>query len=606
MGSFGKPPVDRREFLKGVATAALAGAPAAAAPPQQPDPGATAASASGPARFASDYMVDLFRSMNMDYMFAMCASSFIGIHESIINYAGNHNPESITCTHEEISVAMANGYAKIEGRPVLVCVHGTVGTQHAAMAVYDAWCDRVPIYLVLGNTQDATERNGEVFWVHSAQDPCAIVRDMTKWDDNPVSLAHFAESAARAYAIAMTPPMGPVALAVDDHMQEGEVPAELRLPKINVHTPPSGDAVAVGDVAKLLVEADNPVIVASRCARTPAGLARLVELAEALQAGVIDQHRRLNFPTRHPLNGGNVAQADVVLALEAGDISNLSRQARQRSAKVVSITAGDLFQRSNYGDYMRYAEVDLSIAADAEATLPALIEAVKRLTTADRKRAFAARGARISGANHEAYERARTDATYGWDASPVSTARLSMELWQQIRNEDWSLVTGWVNWPLRLWDFTKHYQYIGRAGGEGVGYYAPAAVGAALANRKYGRLTVAIQPDGDLMVAPGALWTAAHHKIPLLIVMQNNRAYHQEVMWFERQALLRNRSTEGLYTGFGLRDPNIDFAAMARSMGVGASGPISDPRDLSAAIRRGVEVVKRGEPYLIDVVTQPR
>jgi acetolactate synthase-1/2/3 large subunit len=610
------PPVDRRGFIKGVA-AAIAGTSAVSATPQaaqpesqeaplEPQAGATGPAGAGQKKYASDLMVDLFRSMDMEYMFAMCASSFVGIHESVVNYAANRNPESITCTHEEISVAMANGYAKIEGKPVLVCVHGTVGTQHAAMAIYDAWCDRVPIYLVLGNTQDATDRAGEVFWVHSAQDPAAIIRDMTKWDDNPVSLAHFVESAARAYAIAMTPPMGPVAIVVDDHMQDGEAPASLRLPKINVRTPPSGDGGAIREAAKLLVAADNPVIVASRCARTPAGMTLLVELAESLQAGVVDQHRRMNFPTRHPLNGGAANQADVVLALEGGDISNLSRQARQRNAKVISITAADLFQRSNYGDYMRYAEVDLAIAADAEATLPALIDEVKRLTTADRKRTFEARGAKIAKANRETYERAKSDATYGWDASPISTARLSMELWQQIRGEDWSLVTGWVNWPLRLWEFTKHYQYIGRAGGEGVGYYAPAAVGAALANKKHGRFTVAIQPDGDLMVAPGALWTAAHHKIPLLIVMQNNRAYHQEVMWFQRQALLRNRSPEGLYTGFGLRDPNIDFAAMAKSMGVGASGPISDPKDLAAAIRRGVGVVKNGEPYLIDVVTQPR
>src|SRR5438552_1607277 len=210
-----KPPVRRRDFLKGVATAALAATPvvpAAASQAQDAQPPATAlAAAAGPKKYASDFMVDLFRSMNMEYMFAMCASSFIGIHESVINYAGNRNPESIACTHEEISVAMANGYAKIEGKPVLVCVHGTVGTQHAAMAIYDAWCDRVPVFLVLGNTQDATERAGEVFWVHSAQDPAAIIRDMTKWDDNPVSLGHFAESAARAYAIAMTPPMGPAA-----------------------------------------------------------------------------------------------------------------------------------------------------------------------------------------------------------------------------------------------------------------------------------------------------------------------------------------------------------------------------------------------------------
>jgi acetolactate synthase-1/2/3 large subunit len=557
-------------------------------------------------RPASDFMVDIFKSLGMEYMFSMCASSFMGIHESILNYAGNENPEAIACTHEEISVAMANGYAKIDGKPVLVCAHATVGLQHAAMAVYDAWCDRVPIYLVLGNTNDAANRQGEVYWVHSAQDPCAIVRDMTKWDDNPASLAHFAESAVRAYKIAMTPPMGPVALVVDDHMQDEQVRSDLRIPRLSVPTPPAGDSGAVAEAARLLVAAENPVILADRAARTPAGLQLMVELAETLQAGVVDSRHRLNFPTRHPLNGGSTNQADVVLALETGDISAVTRQARERDAKVISVASTHLFQRSNYQDVMRYAEVDMSIAADAEATLPALIEELKRLTTDARREAFRQRGEKIAAANRQTFERARTDATYGWDASPVSTARLSMELWAQLKNEDWSYVTGWVNWPLRLWDFSKHHQYIGRAGGEGVGYYAPASVGAALANKKHGRISVSIQPDGDLMVAPGALWTAARHEIPLLIVMQNNRAYHQEVMWFQREALLRKRSTELTARGFGLGNPNIDFAKMAQSMGVASSGPISDPKDLAAAIRRGIGVVKRGEPYLIDVVTQPR
>src|SRR3989442_4918163 len=174
MDSSNKPAVGRRAFLKEVAAAAVAAGqavPAAAQQsPQTSPPAVPPAADATQKKYASDFMVDLFRSMHMEYMFAMCASSFIGIHESVINYAGNRNPESITCTHEEISVAMANGYAKIEGKPVLVCVHGTVGTQHAAMAIYDAWCDRVPVFLGLGNTQDATERAGEVFWVHSAQD----------------------------------------------------------------------------------------------------------------------------------------------------------------------------------------------------------------------------------------------------------------------------------------------------------------------------------------------------------------------------------------------------------------------------------------------------
>jgi acetolactate synthase-1/2/3 large subunit len=321
---------------------------------------------------------------------------------------------------------------------------------------------------------------------------------------------------------------------------------------------------------------------------------------------VLDQRRRLNFPTRHPLNVGSAANADVVLALEPGEMSSIVRQARQRNAKVISITAQHLFQRSNYQDVMRYNEVDLSIAADAEATLPALIEEIKRQTSAARREAFRQRGMQIATASRDAYDRARTDAANGWDASPVSTARLSMELWAQLKNEDWSYVTGWVNWPLRLWDFDKHYQYIGRAGGEGVGYHAPASVGAALANKKHGRISVAIQPDGDLMVAPGSLWTAARYQVPLLMVMQNNRAYHQEVMWFQRAALHRNRSLALTEEGFGLGNPNIDFAKMAASMGVASSGPITDPRDLAAAIRRGIAVVKSGAPYLIDVVTQPR
>ena len=213
---------------------------------------------------------------------------------------------------------------------------------------------------------------------------------------------------------------------------------------------------------------------------------------------------------------------------------------------------------------------------------------------------------KLAEANRSTYERARTDRDVRLGREPRQHRAAVDGALAQLKNEDWSVVTGWVNWPLRLWNFDKHYQYIGRAGGEGVGYYAPASVGAALANKKHGRISVSIQPDGDLMVAPGALWTAAHHQIPLLIVMQNNRAYHQEVMWFQREALLRNRSLELAHTGFGLGDPNIDFAKMAQSMGVAASGPITDPKDLAARFAAGWKSSSSGEPYLIDVVTQPR
>jgi acetolactate synthase-1/2/3 large subunit len=431
----------------------------------------------------------------------------------------------------------------------------------------------------------------------------------------------------RAYQLAMTPPTMPVVLVADGTLQENPIPADanLRVPKYVVPAPPAGDRDTVNEVAKVLVAAENPVIVTSRSARTPAGLKSLVELAELLQCAVIDQHRRMNFPSRHPLNQSwntrpIVGNADVILGLETYDfygvVHALGGQTRviprsiiKPGTKLVSISSSDLFYKSNYQNFQRFEDVDIAIAADAEATLPSLIDAVKKLITEDRKRVFQARGVKLAEASRQALEQNRTNATYAWDTSPVSTARLSAEIWAQIRNEDWSLVsdTFWISyWPLRLWDFEKHYHYIGGAGGEGVGYMAPAALGAAVANKKHGRLTVCIQSDGDLMMAPGTLWTSAHHKIPMLTLMHNNRAYHQEIMQLQRVANQHNRGIDTCDIGTTIKDPNIDYAQLARSMGVEAEGPISDPGMLGPAIKRGIAAVKRGNPYLIDVITQPR
>jgi thiamine pyrophosphate-dependent acetolactate synthase large subunit-like protein len=276
---------------------------------------------------------------------------------------------------------------------------------------------------------------------------------------------------------------------------------------------------------------------------------------------------------------------------------------------VINISSVDLFMKSNIQDFGRYADVDIDIGADAEATLPALIEACKRHITADRKRALEDRGAKLAEAHKKARALSIEQASYGWDSSPITLARLCAELWPLIKNEDWSLVSwqGFIsNWPNRLWKFDKHYQYIGGQGAGGMGYGAPAAVGAALANKKYGRFSLNIQTDGDLNYAPGVLWTAAHHRIPLLTIMHNNRGYHMEVMFVEQQASLHNRGAERAHIGTKLWDPNIDYAKMAQAYGMHGEGPITDPNDLVPALKRGIEVVKRGEPAMIDVVTQPR
>ena len=632
--------VDRRRFLSSaVGGAAALVADTRAADAQQSEPPRPAAAQIMPKEAdpdspssvevltadhpGSDFMVDVIKSLGFEYIAANPGSSFRSLHESLVNYGGNKSPEFITCCHEESSVALAHGYAKIEGKPMCVLAHGTVGLQHAAMAIYNAFCDRVPVYLILGNTIDATQRRPGVEWAHSVQDAAAMVRDYVKWDDLPVSLPHFAESAVRAYKIAMTPPMLPVLVVADSDLQEKPLSegARIRIPKLTLAAPPQGDSGAVAEAARLLVAAENPVLEADRAARTPAGMRLLVELAETLQAPVINQAGRMNFPSRHPLNQSErsrtlIANADVILGLEVWDFWGTVHSFRDQlqrtwqpitkeGIKLVSITAGDLYTKSNYQDFERYPEVDLAIAADAEATLPSLIEACKRLIGSDRKRAFEDRGKRLAAAHQQALERARTEATYAWDANPISTARLAAELWAQIREKDWSLVSG-GGWPMRLWDFDKYYQFIGGSGGAGIGYGAPASVGAALANRKHGRLSVNIQNDGDLMYAPGVLWTSAHHRIPLLSVMHNNRAYHQEVMHLQRMANRHQRGITRAGIGTTIEDPNIDYAMVARGLGLHGEGPISDPKDLGPAIRRALDVVQRGEPALVDVLTQPR
>jgi thiamine pyrophosphate-dependent acetolactate synthase large subunit-like protein len=637
--------VDRRNFLKTAAAGSMASlvANTGAASAQTPPPPRTMApmmskeaETENPRtaevlttdRPGSDFMVDVIKSLGIEYICANPGSSFRGLQESVVNYGGNKSPEFVTCCHEESAVGMAHGYAKIEGKPLGVFAHSTVGLQHAAMAIFNAYCDRVPVYIVLGNTLDATKRRPGVEWDHSVEDAAAMVRDYTKWDDLPISLTHFAESAVRAYKIAMTPPCMPVLLVADAELQENPLGENsgLRIPKLTLPAPPQGDSGAVAEAARLLTAAENPVIVVDRTARTPAGVTLLVELAETLQAPVVDLAARMNFPTRHQLNHSEhgrelISEADVILGLAVTDfwgaLNSFRDQLRRSShsitsqgVKLISITASDLYMKGNYQDSQRYAEVDLAIAADAEATLPSLIEAIKRLITDDRRRALDDRGKQLAADRQGLLDQARTAATYGWDASPISTARLSAELWAQIQDKDWSLVSdvapGMSNWPLRLWAFEKHYQFIGGAGGYGVGYGAPAAVGAALANRKYGRLSVNIQCDGDLMYAPGVLWTAAHHRIPILNVMHNNRAYHQEVMHLQRMGNRHNRGVTRAGIGTTITEPNIDFAKLAQSMGVHAEGPITDPADLGPAIQRAIAVVVRGEPALVDVVTQPR
>ena len=550
-----KTSLGRRRFLKSAARdAAGAGKWQGGAPPPAPvrcGPGAarSARETIRPAtvevlttdRPGGDFMVDVIKTLDFEYVAANPGSSFRGLHESLINYGGNQAPEFITCCHEESSVAMAHGYFKAEGKPMAVLVprHG----RPAARGDGDLQRVLRPRARLHHRRQlhrrDAARRPG-VEWAHSVQDAAAMVRDFIKWDDLPVSLPHFAESAVRAYKIAMTPPMMPVLIVADGGLQEDPISPEVataahseahagvaaagRFRRRRRSGPAARQRAEPGDRRRPRRAHAGRHGAPHRAGRDAAGAGhrsgRPHEFSvapsaqsERSRAAAGRQRRRHPRPRADGFLGHGRRVSRSAPPHVAADHQG---RARSSSASRPAICSS----KGNYQDFQRYPEVDLAMAADAEATLPSLIEAVQ---AADHRRSQArVRGARPQAGRRpaEGARRARTEATYAWDASPISTARLSAELWAQIKERGLGarLADGDVSrWPMRLWNFDKPYQFLGASGGAGVGYGAPAAVGAALANKKHGRLSVSIQADGDLMYAPGVLWTAAHHQIPLLV-----------------------------------------------------------------------------------------
>jgi thiamine pyrophosphate-dependent acetolactate synthase large subunit-like protein len=330
----------------------------------------------------------------------------------------------------------------------------------------------------------------------------------------------------------------------------------------------------------------------------------------------------MNFPSTHYLNlsenrAGLVRDADVILMLEVqdpwgvlhgmGDPWKDVRRVAKPEVKLIHITLADFLMKSNYQDFQRFQPADLSISADAQTSIVPLTEALKRELSSTRANELAGKADAMRKRNRDMKERQKSAAALGWEASPVSTARLSAELYNAIKDENWSLaVSDRVAWPKRLWPTSKYHQMMGGSGAAGVGYSAPGAVGVALANRDKGILTVTLQPDGDLCYAPGVLWTAAHHKIPILFLMYNNRGYVQEVMHLQRMAGLHQRDPKTAKVGTMIYDPEVDFAKLAQSFGVWGEGPISDPNALAPALQRAMKIVKGGAPALVDVVCQLR
>jgi len=556
--------------------------------------------------WGSDAIAALLRKLDFKYAALVPGASYRGLHDSIVNYLGNENPEMLLCLHEEHAVAIAQGYAKVTGKPMLAIVHSNVGLMHATMAFFNAWCDRMPL-VVLGATGpvDATKRRPWIDWIHTAADQGALVRNYTKWDDQPGSPQAALESIVRATQIASTPPYGPVYVCLDVGVQEQKLDAPLDLPDPARFAPPQPAVPAAEDVRRivgLLRGAKRPVIIVGRVERNVEAWDERVALAEAVDARVVTTIKvGAVFPTDHPLHCGPpsnrlnkeataaLREADVVLNLDTQDLAGLFKQALGKERVAASVVSASLDRYLHNGwsmDYQALPPVDVDLAVAPDRLVGALLDEIGRPA----KKKAHANGVR----------KAKKDVP---DADAIGIEAFTASLSNAFAGLDVS----YTSLPRGGTDFTFRHplDYLGGDGGGGVGGGPGIAVGAALALRGSGRLPVAVVGDGDYLMGLTALWTAVANKIPLLVIVGNNRSYFNDEVHQERMAKTRGRPVERKWIGQRIDGPPPDCATLARGQGAVGIGPVTRPQDMAAAFEEAVKEVRAGKVCVVDVVILP-
>jgi thiamine pyrophosphate-dependent acetolactate synthase large subunit-like protein len=553
--------------------------------------------------YGSDVVAETLRALDIPYIAVTPGASYRGLHDSIVNYLGNTTPQMLLCVHEEAAVAIAHGYAKVTGKAIAAAVHSNVGLQHATMAIFNAWCDRMPM-LVLGATGpvDAMKRRPWIDWIHTARDQGALIRGYTKWDDQPASPGAAREALLRGTWIANTAPQGPVYINLDAEMQEAKLAEPL--PPIDAarYLPPVVTAAPVDllqQAAAMLKSAKQLVMLAGRASRSEAAWNARVALAEALNARVItDLKIGASFPTDHPLYVGaahaltpdsaeTLHGADVILSLDWVDLAGALKMSNPSpTAKIIQVS---LDYRSHNGwsmDYQGLPIVDLFLSADPDLVVP---ELVKALGAGGRPRAAPP----------------PRPATTEPEPAGFTNEHIARILRKAAGERLVTLTHLPISWEDRWCAFRHPLDFLGSDGGGGVGGGPGISVGAALALKNSGRLPVAVCGDGDFLMGVTAVWTAVHYQIPLLFVIANNRSFYNDELHQERVARMRARPVENKWIGQRMADPEIDLAAMGRAQGAVGFGPIVKPADLAPALEKAIAAVDAGGVAVVDVRVEP-
>ena len=561
--------------------------------------------AAGPA-YGSDVIAATLRALDIPFIALNPGASFRGLEDSLVNYLGNVRPSLLLCLHEEAAVAIAHGYAKVTGRAMAAAVHSNVGLFHATMAIFNAWCDRMPV-LVLGATGpiDAAKRRPWIDWIHTARDQGSVVRSYVKWDDQPASPAAAREAVLRAAQLAQTPPMAPVYVNFDAELQEAALAEPLpeidhaRFTRGPVSGAPAGTAARL---IELLERARHPILLVGRVSRDQAAWDARVAVAERFGAQVVtDLKVGAGFPTDHPLHTGApgiyaapealaaLRRSDVILSLDWVDLAGTLAAAYGPADPAATIVHASLDHALHNGwsmDHQGLPPVDLALAIDPDRLVLELCAAL--------------------GPAAGRSEHARVPASAAGLADEVlSVDRLAHELRQVVGDRAVSLLHLPLGWNGASWPFRHPLDFLGSDGGGGIGGGPGISVGAALALRGTRRLPVGILGDGDYVMGVTALWTAVHYRIPLLIVVANNRSYFNDEVHQERVARSRDRRVENRWIGQRMTDPEIDLAQLARAQGAEGVGPIRSVAALGPALVAAIAAVDAGAVAVVDVHVVP-
>jgi thiamine pyrophosphate-dependent acetolactate synthase large subunit-like protein len=557
--------------------------------------------------WGSDVMALMLREIGLPYVALNPGASYRGLHDSLVNLLGNTEPQMLLCLHEEHAVAIAHGYAKVAGKPMGAIVHSNVGLMHATMAIFNAWCDRVPV-LLFGATGPvaADKRRPWIDWIHTAADQGALIRNYTKWDDQPNSVRAVPESVLRAYKMATTAPQGPVYVCFDAALQEeriGDLPALPSAARFKAPAPAAPDPAALQEAADLLNKAERPVILVGRGSRDEGAWARRVQLAEALDAIVLtDPKTGSGFPTAHRLQGppaGNapsaeacslLRDADAVLSLDWVDLAGALKAAGGDAPVQAKVVLASLDHQLHNGwsmDYQGLPPADIHLAVAPDVAVAALLPL---LTPRARPRPAAAVPA---------------EAAPEPPAGVITPVSLAGALREAIGGRTACLIRTPLAWGGHAWETSHPLDLLGGDGGGGIGGGPGMAIGAALALRGTGRLPVAVLGDGDTLMGITALWTAVHYRIPVLIVVANNNSFFNDELHQDRMARQRERPVQNRWIGQRIADPEPDIATLARGQGATGYGPVRDPAELVRTLRQAIDTVETGGVALVDVRVEP-